>query len=178
MPEHIMNAVISITRFLDRINRFIGNWFASWLLLAIMGVVLYEVVTRRFLGIPQIWTQEIIAYLFCANFILALGYTLHFKEHVIADVLTSLMPERVQIALETATYLLFVGVFLYVMLPTAIDFTARAWSFGERAATSFNSPVYLVKTLIPIGLMLLAIQLVAIVLKNGIYLTTGRRIED
>lgn len=178
MPERIVNAVISFTRFLNRINRFIGNWFVSWLLFAIMGVVLYEVVTRRFLGTPQIWTQEIIAYLFCANFVLALGYTLYFKEHVVADVLTTLLPEKAQVVLETAVYLLFVGVFLYVMLPTSIDFTARAWSFGERAATSFNSPVYLVKTLIPIGLVLLAIQLVAIVLKNGIFLISGRRIED
>lgn len=178
MPEQIVNAVISFTRFLDRINRLIGNWFVAWLLFAIMGVIIFEVVTRRFLGTPQIWTQEIIAYLFCSNFLLALGYTLHYKEHVIADVLTSLLPEKVQVALETVAYLLFVGVFLYVMLPTAMDFTARAWAYGERAATSFNSPVYLVKTLVPIGLVLLAIQLVAIVLKNGIYLTTGRRIED
>lgn len=172
-----MNAVISFTRFIDRINRVIGNWFVSWILFLIMGVVLFEVVTRRFFGSPQIWTQEIITYLFCANFVLALGYTLHYKEHVVADVLTSLLPEKVQAALETMVYLLFVGVFLYVMLPAAVDFTGRAWSFGERAATSFNSPVYLVKTLIPIGLLLLTIQLVAIVLKNGIFLISGRRIE-
>lgn len=172
-----MNALIVFTRFIDRINRVLGDWFVSWILLSIMGVALFEVVTRRFIGSPQTWTQEIITYLFCAHFVLALGYTLHFKEHVVADVLTNLLPEKVQVLLETAVYLLFVGVFIYVMLPTAIEFAERAWRFGERAATSFNSPVYPAKTLIPVSLVLLAIQLVAIVLKNGIFLASGRRIE-
>lgn len=172
-----MNTLIAFTRFIDRINRILGDWFVSWILLLIMGVALFEVATRRFAGNPQAWTQEIIAYLFCAHFVLALGYTLHYKEHVIADVLTTLLPEKVQVALETFVYLFFIGIFLYAMLPTAIDFAERAWRFGERAATSFNSPVYPAKTMIPLSLILLAIQLVAIVMKNGIFLVSGRRIE-
>lgn len=172
-----MQAIISFTRFLDRINRWLGEWFVSWLMLLIMGVVLFEVVTRRFIGSPHIWTQEIITYLFCAHFVLAIGYTLHYKEHVNADVLTSLMPERVQVALETVVYFIFVGLFVYVMTPTSIKFAERAWSYGERAPTAFNSPVYLVKVLIPVSLILLTIQLVAILLKNSIYLFTNKKIE-
>lgn len=172
-----MQAFVSFIRFLDRINRWFGQWFVSWLMLFIMGVVLFEVITRRFVGTPQIWTQEIITYLFCAHFVLALGYTLHYKEHVNADVLTSLMPERVQVALETVVYFIFVGLFLYVMTPTSIKFAERAWSYGERAATAFNSPVYMVKILIPISLVLLIIQLVAILLKNMVYLLTNKKIE-
>ena len=172
-----MQTFVSFIRFLDRINRWFGQWFVSWLMLLIMGVVLFEVVTRRFIGVPQIWTQEIITYLFCAHFVLALGYTLHYKEHVNADVLTSLLPEKVQVALETIVYFLFIGAFLYVMTPTSIDFAERAWNYGERASTAFNSPIYLVKALIPISLILLSIQMVAILLKNAVYLLTNKKIE-
>lgn len=173
-----MKALISFTRFLDQINRRLGDWFVSWIMLGIIGVILFEVITRRFIGSPQIWTQEIITYLFCAHFVLALGYTLHFKDHVIADVLTSLMPKKAQIVLETITYLFFIGIFLYVMTPTAIKFSERAWRYGERAATSFNSPIYLVKVLIPVSLILLTIQLVAILLKNGLFIFGGKKIEE
>ncbi|HLU16322.1 MAG TPA: TRAP transporter small permease subunit [Burkholderiaceae bacterium] len=173
-----MKALISFTRFLDQINRRLGDWFVSWIMLGIIGVILFEVITRRFIGSPQIWTQEIITYLFCAHFVLALGYTLHYKEHVIADVLTSLMPKKAQIVLETITYLFFIGIFLYVMTPTAIKFSERAWRYGERAATSFNSPIYLVKVLIPVSLILLTIQLVAILLKNGLFIFGGKKIEE
>lgn len=173
-----MKALISFTRFLDQVNRRLGDWFVSWIMLGIIGVILFEVITRRFIGSPQIWTQEIITYLFCAHFVLALGYTLHFKDHVIADVLTSLMPKKAQIVLETITYLFFIGIFLYVMTPTAIKFSERAWRYGERAATSFNSPIYLVKVLIPVSLILLTIQLVAILLKNGLFIFGGKKIEE
>lgn len=173
-----MKALISFTRFLDQINRKLGQWFVSWILLAIMGVVVFEVVTRRFIGSPQIWTQEVITYLFCANFVLALGYTLHYKEHVIADVLTVLMPPRVQLMLETLVYFLFIGIFLYVMTPTAIKFSERAWKYGERAATSFNSPIYLVKVLIPVSLILLAIQFAAILLKNGMAILCNKKLDE
>lgn len=173
-----MKALISFTRFLDQLNRRLGEWFVSWLMLAIMGVIIFEVVTRRFIGTPQIWTQEIITYIFCAHFVLALGYTLHHKEHVIADVITSLLPQKVQIVLETIVYFFFVGLFLYVMTPAAIKFSERAWRFGERAATSFNSPIYMVKVLIPVSLVLLAIQLVALLLKNGLVIFGKTQIED
>lgn len=173
-----MKALISFTRFLDQINRRLGDWFVSWIMLGIIGVILFEVITRRFIGSPQIWTQEIITYLFCAHFVLALGYTLHFKDHVVADVLTSLMPKKVQVVLETITYFFFIGIFLYVMTPTAIKFSERAWRYGERAATSFNSPIYLVKVLIPVSLILLTIQLVAILLKNGLFIFGGKKIEE
>lgn len=172
-----MKSFVSFIRFLDRINRWCGQWFVSWLMLFIMGVVLFEVVTRRFFGSPQIWTQEIITYLFCAHFVLALGYTLHYREHVNADVLTSLLPEKVQVALETIVYFLFIGLFLYIMTPTSLKFAERAWIYGERASTAFNSPVYLVKALIPISLILLTIQTIAILLKNIIYLLTNEKIE-
>jgi TRAP-type mannitol/chloroaromatic compound transport system permease small subunit len=175
--ERIVNALIASVRFIDRINRVLGNLFVSWILFLIMGVALFEVVTRRIIGNPQAWTQEILAYLFCAHFVLALGYTLHYKEHVVVDAVTNLFSEQVQVLLETAVYLFFVGIFLYVMLPTAYDFMIRSWTFGERAPTAFNSPVYPAKTLIPISLVLLGIQLAAIVMKNAIFLTTGRRVE-
>ncbi|NYT66832.1 TRAP transporter small permease subunit [Alcaligenaceae bacterium] len=173
-----MKAMISFTRFLDQFNRRLGDWFVSWIMLLIMGVVLFEVVTRRFIGSPQIWTQEVITYLFCAHFVLALGYTLHYKEHVVADVLTVLLPQKTQVILESLVYFFFVGLFLYVMTPTAYKFSERAWRFGERAATSFNSPVYLVKVLIPISLVLLTIQLVALLLKNGLFIFSNTKIEE
>lgn len=173
-----MKAFITFTRFLDQLNRRLGDWFVSWIMLVIMGVIIFEVITRRFIGSPQIWTQEIITYLFCAHFVLALGYTLHYKEHVVADVLTTLLPKKAQVVLETITYFFFIGLFLYVMTPTAIKFSERAWRYGERAATSFNSPIYLVKVLIPVSLVLLTIQLAAILLKNGLYIFGNKQIEE
>lgn len=171
-----MNALIAVTKVLDRFNLYVGRYAFSWILLLLMGVALFEVVTRRIIGNPQIWTHEILAYIFCAHFVLALGYTLHYKEHVNVDALTLHFPEKVQVILETLVYLFFIGLFLWAMVPAAVDFAERSWRFGERAPTAFSSPVYPAKTLIPLSLILLAIQTAGIVLKNMIFLIRGERI--
>ena len=173
-----MNALIAFVRFVDRINYYVGKYFVAWILFVIMGIALFEVVTRRIIGSPHAWTQEILVYLFCAHFVLALGYTLYYKEHVVVDVFTTMLPERAQVVLETIVYLVFIGAFVYVMIPTAFDFAARAWASGERAPTAFNSPVYPAKTLIPLSMILLGIQLAGIVGKNVLFLVRGKSIED
>lgn len=173
-----MNALIACVRFIDRINYYLGKYVVSWILFVLMGIALFEVVTRRIIGTPHAWTQEILVYLFCAHFILALGYTLYYREHVVVDAFTSFLPERVQVALETLVYVFFVGAFVYVMIPTAFDFAARSWGSGERAPTSFNSPVYPAKTVIPVGIILLGIQLLGLVSKNVLFLTRGETLED
>jgi TRAP-type mannitol/chloroaromatic compound transport system permease small subunit len=172
-----VDALITVTKVLDRVNLYLGRYFASWFLVLLMALAVFEVVTRRFLGIPQIWTFEVFAYLFCAQFVLALGYTLHYKEHVNVDALTLRFSERVQVLLETVVYVVFIGTFLWLMIPSAIEYAARSWEARETAPTAFSSPVYPAKTLIPISLFLLLIQLVAILLKNGIFLVRGDRIE-
>ena len=173
-----MNAVIAFVRFVDRFNYYLGRYLVSWILFVIMGIALFEVVTRRIIGTPHAWTQEMLVYFFCAHFVLALGYTLYHKEHVVVDVFTTMLPERAQVILETLVYVVFIGAFVYVMIPTAIEFAARSWASGERAPTAFNSPVYPAKTLIPISIILLAVQLAGLVGKNVLFLVRGKPIED
>lgn len=171
-----MNGIIAFVRFVDRLNYYIGKYFVSWIILALMFLSLYAVFMRRVMNNPAAWTFEILAYVFCAHLMLALGYTLYFREHVNVDIVVNRFSERTQAVIEIITYLILIGVFLYFLLPAAYNFAERSWIQGERAATGANLPVYPGKTLIPIGLALLGVQALAHVLKNLVLIFTGRKI--
>lgn len=171
-----MNGLIAFIRFVDRINYFIGKYFVSWVILLLMAISLYAVFMRRVVGTPAAWTFEILAYVFCAHFILAMGYTLYYREHVNVDIVVNWFSERTQAVIDVLAYLFFIGLFVYYVLPAAYDFTVRSWMQAERAATGANLPVYPGKTLIPIGIALLAVQASAHVLKNLVFIFTGRKI--
>jgi TRAP-type mannitol/chloroaromatic compound transport system permease small subunit len=171
-----VNAIITFIRFVDRINYFIGTYFVSWIILVLMFLSLYAVFMRRIIGDPAAWTFEILAYVFCAHLMLALGYTLYYREHVNVDIFVNRFSERTQAIIEVVTYVILIGVFLYFLLPAAYNFAERSWVQGERAATGANLPVYPGKILIPIGLALLGVQALAQTMKNLVFIVTGRKI--
>lgn len=171
-----MNAIVAFIKFVDRINYYIGKYIVSWVILLLMGLSLYAVFMRRVLGTPAAWTFEVLAYVFCAHFILALGYTLYYREHVNVDIVVNRFSERVQAIIEVLAYVFFIGLFVYYVLPAAYDFTMRSWVQGERAATGANLPVYPGKTLIPLGIALLAVQALAHILKNLVFIFTDRKV--
>lgn len=170
-----MKALVAVARVIDGINLHVGR-LVAWILIVLMGLSVFEVVTRRIFGAPTIWTHEVLSYVFAAHLMLALGYTLLRREHVSVDILTERLSERAQAVLEIITYVVFLGTFLWVILPEAAAFAQRAWTFGERAASAFASPVYPAKTLIPVGFALLALEAIGTVLKDVIFLVWGHRV--
>jgi TRAP-type mannitol/chloroaromatic compound transport system permease small subunit len=171
-----MNGIIAFIRFVDRVNYVIGKYFVSWIIILLMAISLYAVFMRRFIGTPAAWTFEVLAYIFCAHFVLAIGYTLYYREHVNVDIVVNRFSEKTQAIIEVLAYLFFIGMFVYFLLPAAYNFAERSWLQGERAATGANLPVYPGKTLIPLGITFLAVQAIAHVLKNLVFIFTDRKI--
>jgi TRAP-type mannitol/chloroaromatic compound transport system permease small subunit len=170
-----MKALVALAKAIDGINLYTGR-LVAWIIVVLMGLSVFEVVTRRIFGAPTIWTHEVLSYVFAAHLMLALGYTLLRREHVSVDILTERLSERAQAVLEIITFVVFLGLFLWVMLPEAVAFAQRSWTFGERAASAFASPVYPAKTLIPIGFALLALEAIGTVLKDVIFLLWGHKV--
>ena len=170
-----MKALVALAKAIDGINLYTGR-LVAWIIVVLMGLSVFEVVTRRIFGAPTIWTHEVLSYVFAAHLMLALGYTLLHREHVSVDILTERLSERAQAVLEIITFVVFLGMFLWVMLPEAVAFAQRSWTFGERAASAFASPVYPAKTLIPIGFALLALEAIGTVLKDVIFLLWGHKL--
>lgn len=151
--------VLRLLSFVDRANERIGKG-ASFFVLAIMGVVIYDVLMRYFLTKPQSWAPEVSEFFFGALFILGGGYTLLKGGHVRMDAIYSHLSPKFKAILDLATSIFFFlscGVLLW-----------GGWLMGwhsfllrETTSSAFAPPLFPMKLLLPVGAGLLILQGVA-----------------
>lgn len=149
-----LEVVVSV---LDFPTRWVGLGTA-WLILPLVGVLVYGVIMRYALNAPPIWTYDITYMLYGSHFMLGAAYTLQCDEHVRADFLYQYLSPRGQCAIDAAFYVLlfFPAMGFYTWL--SADYALLSW---ERAAHIPSSPwmpiIYPFKTVMPVagGLLLL-----------------------
>lgn len=164
-----------ILKILDEISEWCGKIF-SWFIITIIALSLFEVFTRRVLGKPTIWTHEIIAYCFSGAVLLIIGYTLRHKAHANVDLLYGYLSPRMQAIFDLITYTVFLGTFTFFLLYHGIKFAATSWAIMERTPSAFNFYVFPAKTMLPVGVFLLAVQMIADIIRRIVFLVKGENL--
>ncbi len=170
-----MTVLKAILKVFDTVCDWAGR-IVVWVFLGLLGLSLYEVFTRRFLGKPTIWTFEILMYLFAAVCALALGYTHLHDGHAKVDIITDSFSPKVQTLLEVVAFIPFLGLMIWVMFKDAYTYAATSWIIRERAPSAFNSIVYPAKTFMPMGIGLLGLAGLSRWIKNIVFLVKGERL--
>ena len=130
---------------------------ASLLLLVIVPVMLFAIVARYGFGSPSSWGLELATLLFGPFFLLGGPYLLHTGGHVNLDLVRRAVPPRVNRALDLVNYPV-IALFAIVLLVYAWPFALQSVRLGETSYTSWNPVVWPVKLVIPLSLLLLALQ--------------------
>lgn len=114
--EHILPS-------LDRIGRALAT-VAMAMILILIGVMLYEVVSRRFFNAPTIWAVDITYMTNGTLFLIGAAYTLRENAHVRIDFLSARLPARLQHAINLLFYLV---IFLPALGITSYYSAQKAW---------------------------------------------------
>lgn len=128
-----------------------------WLIFALMGLAVFEVVTRRLLGNPTIWTFEMSGFLLAGITMLSLAYTQLHYGHVNIDFVYDRLSRRAQAIVNIITFFPFLFLYCYIFLHFGTKFAAKSWSKLETASTAWSPAIYPVKTILPVGAALLLI---------------------
>jgi len=162
-----------LARWIDAVNEWVGR--ATSLLIVVLTVlVCYQVFRRYVLNRPTIWEFETSTYLFGLFFMLGAGYT-HLKNgHVAIDILEQRLPPRRRAILSLAGFLILFVPFVAIMTWQSVDFAARSWATDEHSASTWGPPLSPVKTAMPVGFGLLALQGIAQFLKDLLRLRGGK----
>lgn len=159
-------AFYSILRVLDSVSIWSGKLFA-WLVVVLVGGLVYEVVARYGFSAPTIWAHDMTYMLYGSHFMLGAAYTLHRQGHIRTDFFYRLLPVRWQGAIDAILYLLFFfpGVALFFWV--GWHYTHVSWIQGERSIQSpWQPPLYPFKTVIPLSAALLFLQGISEFLKS------------
>ena len=160
-----MKVIDRICNVIDTMNDWLGRIF-SFAVLGILGVIICEVILRRFFHSPQIWTQDAIVMIFACYIILVCAYGFQKKAFVAVDVLFARLPLMAQYILHIVTYAIFLVPFLAGLLPNSWTFFWNAYVTGEKGYSVWAPPTWPVKLCLFIGLLLLSIQTVSELLKQ------------
>ena len=164
-----------LLRIIDNINIGVGKG-ASFLLVIIAGVIVYEVIARAFFGKPTIWAHETSGMLFGVMFMLGAGYVLYRKAHVKVDILTARLSPRIQAALDIITHLVF-AFYLWAVIKFGWIYALRAFTRMEVTNSSWAPLTFPIKFVIVIGASILLLQLAAKYIRDIYKLFTARELE-
>ncbi|MFV0283856.1 MAG: TRAP transporter small permease subunit [Castellaniella sp.] len=147
--------------------QLIGN-LAAWLLLPLTGALVYEVVSRYLFNNPTIWAYDMTYMLSSAVFMLGAAYALQKGSHVRADFLLAMLKPRWQALLDAAMYLVLYFPAMILFFVVSLRFARQSWMQHELYPQSpWMPPIYPLKAVIPLTILLLLLQGVAELIKVG-----------
>ena len=160
-----MNALLALSRGIDRINLLVGRG-CMWLVLLVVLISAGNALVRKLFDVSSNAWLEIQWYLFSAMFLLAAGYALQQNAHIRIDIVASRLSKRAQAWIDVFGTLLFLlplcSVMLYYGWPTFVD----AWHSQEMSSDPGGLIRWPAFALIPAGFALLTLQGVSELIKK------------
>lgn len=148
------------------------------LVLVLMGVMIWEVVARRFLNAPTIWANDVTYMTNGTIFLLAAAWTLRRDGHVRIDFLSARLPARLQHAVNLGFYLL---IFLPALVLTCNESWIKAWRAylrGTRENMSTWEPlIWPFLTGIALGVLGLTLQVAIEAVRHAIGIGDPARVR-
>ena len=168
-------------RFVDELSLWVGHAFAWCIVILTLGIT-YEVIVRYAFNDPTIWAFDISYMMYGALFFMAGPYALSHGSHVRVDIVWRRWAPRTQARLDLVLYLVFFFPGVLALLYAGLSHAEQSWRYREVSVFSpAGIPIYPLKTLLPLGSALLALQGVAEVCRCLICLRDGswpRRLHD
>jgi len=168
------SALKSLSARLDRIAELVGN-AAAWLALGLVLVTFTVVMLRYLFHLGWIAMQESILYLHAALFLLGAAYTLKKNGHVRVDIFYRGFTARRKALVDLLGSLLLLLPVCSFLLWTSWGYVTTAWSIQEGSQEAGGLPyIYLLKTLIPVAVLLLILQGISQALSSLSILTSDK----
>lgn len=153
-----------------RVVDTISDWTAklvSWLAVALVLVLVFDVVERYVFGGATIWAYETGTMLGATIYVMGWAYVHRMREHIRVDVIYTHLPPRAQLTIDVIGTILFLLPLLYVLIDTSIYYMLRAWRIHETLAETFwYPPAGPFRTVVVVALFLLAFQTVANLIRD------------
>ena len=161
--------LLSISKRIDAFSEWIGRWVA-WLVLFAVLISAANASMRKAFNMSSNGFLEIQWYLFAAVFLLASGYTLLRQEHVKIDVISGRFSKRTQIWIDIIGICVFLLPFTFMIIKLALPLVINAYVTGEMSSNAGGLIRWPVFALLPLGMLLLAIQAISELIKRIAFL--------
>ncbi|MBE3637800.1 TRAP transporter small permease subunit [Mangrovicoccus algicola] len=169
IPDPWRAIVMRLDRFADLYGHVL-----SWLVLALVAIVVMEAIRRYAFNSPSIWAYDLSYMLYGTIFMLGAGTTLRFGGHIRTDLFFKDWSPRTQAGVDLVFYLLLFFPGLFFFFWAGFDKALSSYMISERASASFWRPIlWPYRAVIPATALLLMLQGVSEVIKAVFQFRSG-----
>lgn len=145
-----------------------------WVALAMIALVAVNVLLRYAFSFGSVWAQELEWHLLAALILLGMSYALQRGENVRVDLFYANYSARKKFVVDVVSLVLMLIVAL-IFVKLSVAYVGQAWAIGEKSPDPGGIPWrWAVKSLIPLGFSLLALQSVGALIRLFIERTKTR----
>lgn len=159
-------------RVADRVSEATG-WIAMMLIFVMMGVMLWDVVARKFLDIYIMWGLEFLQFTLAAYYFMGGAKTLKDNAHVRMDLFYDRLTVRGRAWMDLATVWCLIF-YLAILLWGSISSLQFSIDTDQRLPSVWRPSVVPIKVLMTACLGLMLLQSAALVIRYGHTALTGR----
>jgi len=153
--------VQEIDGFVDRVGRI-----GSWLILGVVATLFLQIPMREFVHYGHREVNDFGQILHATVFMIGVGYAMRWDGHVRVDVFRHRMRPRTRAAIELIGILLFLVPWLVIVTRASIPIVLNAWAHTEEFAETYTPGYFLLKTQLLSFAALVALQVLASLLRN------------
>ena len=154
-----------ISQIITAINAFFTEIVSACILASLTTLVVYEVIVRYFFNAPTCWSMEVTQYMFCAITMLTGGYCLFKDYHVRVDLFYPNMSPKTQAMVEIITYSLTIFLCMILIWLGGDEFMQVL--LNKTHSDSIAAlPIWPVWLMMPLGGLLLLLQVIVRYIKN------------
>ncbi len=149
----------------------------AWIIVALIGAMVYEVIARYFLAAPTKWAFEVAYMLMGTSFMFGIAYCLQMRRHVRVDFVYNAVGPKARATIDLVGYAVLVPMILW-LCAGLWDYFHQAYKVNELSGESaWNPIIWPFKFTFVIGFVLLLMQIVAEALKRVLVLA-GREVPE
>ena len=162
----IANSLLMVSKTITKILTKIGM-IGAWLSIPLIGIIIFDIITRRFLVLGSTKLQEMEWHLHTMIFLLALGFAYTRNAHVRIEVVREKFSLEVKSWLEILGCVLFLIPYTIMIIYFGLDFVERSFNLNEvSSALTGLSHRWIIKSFVPVGMILLWLGGCAVLLRN------------
>lgn len=157
----------------DRLERFVltVGRLSGWVVFLLIGVTIFDVITRRFLVLGSTKLQELEWHFHVILFMCCLGSAFLQDSHVRIEIFRTRLSPRTQHWIEFLGSVLLLLPFCALLIYFGTIFAVNSFIDGESSASATGlGYLWLIKLFLPAGFILLALSAITVALRNALRL--------
>ena len=142
-----------------------GGYASGLFMLLIVALISVEIVARTFFSTSTLIADEYSAYFFVVVVMMGLSFSMKEGAHIRISLLRSKLPQQVQALLDMVVLSGAIALTCFALYH-AVLMTYDVWDLGMTADSISETPIYIPQLVIPVGLLLLILQLTCDLLRR------------